>query len=208
MNQHNNGWDDVERTAQVVGSRERLPFLGEDQFDERHFTAMEQLRVLYGYPEGMPLAPFFATLAHSPEFFAGYIDLGVTASIRSALPARVRELAILRTGWLHGAPYLWGEHVQSVRDRILTGEEIERITQGAQAEGWDELDRAVLRAAEDLHEDSMICDETWDILARHLDERQLLELPLLVGHYVMTAYLQNSLRTRLTDNNPDGLATR
>ena len=174
-------WDETERNAQVVGARERLPFVGEDQLDDRHFEAMEQLRVLYGYPEGMPLAPFFATLAHSPEFFAGYIDLGVTASIRSALPARVRELAILRTGWLHG---------------------------GSQAEGWDELDRAVLRAAEDLHADSMICDETWDLLASHLDARQLLELPIVIGHYVTTAYVQNSLRTRLTDNNPGGLATR
>ncbi|MAC58614.1 MAG: carboxymuconolactone decarboxylase [Novosphingobium sp.] len=201
-------WDETERNAQVVGARERLPFVGEDQLDDRHFEAMEQLRVLYGYPEGMPLAPFFATLAHSPEFFAGYIDLGVTASIRSALPARVRELAILRTGWLHGAPYVWGEHVHSSRDRVLSSEEIERITQGSQAEGWDELDRAVLRAAEDLHADSMICDETWDLLASHLDARQLLELPIVIGHYVTTAYVQNSLRTRLTDNNPGGLATR
>mgnify|MGYP001999439868 FL=1 len=201
-------WDETERNAQVVGARERLPFVGEDQLDDRHFEAMEQLRVLYGYPEGMPLAPFFATLAHSPEFFAGYIDLGVTASIRSALPARVRELAILRTGWLHGAPYVWGEHVHSSRDRVLSSEEIERITQGSQAEGWDELDRAVLRAAEDLHADSMICDETWDLLASHLDARQLLELPIVIGHYVTTAYVQNSLRTRFTDNNPGGLATR
>ena len=201
-------WNEAERNAQVVGARERLPFLSEDQLDDRHFEAMEQLRVLYGYPEGMPLAPFFATLAHSPEFFAGYIDLGVTASIRSALPARVRELAILRTGWLHGAPYVWGEHVHSSRDRVLSSEEIERITQGSQAEGWDELDRAVLRAAEDLHADSMICDETWDLLASHLDARQLLEPPIVIGHYVTTAYVQNSLRTRLTDNNPGGLATR
>ncbi|MCT2399725.1 carboxymuconolactone decarboxylase family protein [Novosphingobium mangrovi (ex Huang et al. 2023)] len=202
------GWDAAERTEQVVGSRERLPFLDKDQLDQRHFEAMEQLRVLYGYPEGMPLAPFFATLAHSPEFFAGYIDLGVTASIRSALPARVRELAILRTGWLHGAPYIWGEHVHSSRDRVLSREDIERITQGSQAGGWDELDRAVLRAAEELHANSMIGDETWNLLASHLDARQLLELPIVVGHYVMTAYVQNSLRTRLTDNNPDGLETR
>ena len=54
----------------------------------------------------------------------------------------------------------------------------------------------------------MICDETWDLLASHLDARQLLELPIVIGHYVTTAYVQNSLRTRLTDNNPEGLATR
>lgn len=202
------GWDAKARNRQVLEGEERLPFLGEDDLDDRHFAAMERLRVLYGYPEGMPLAPFFANLAHSPEFFAGYIDLGVTASIHSALPVRVRELAILRTGWLHGAPYLWGEHVHSARDRVLTSEEIERITCGSQAPGWSELDRAVLRAAEELHGDAMIGDETWNVLAAHLDDRQLLELPMLVGHYVLTAYVQNSLRSRLTEHNTEGLAAR
>lgn len=201
-------WDAAERTGQVLGSGERLPFLQEDQLDERHFAGMEQLRVLYGYPEDMPLSPFFATLAHSPDFFAGYLDLGVTASVRSALPRRVRELAILRTGWLYGAPYLWGEHVHSARGKVLSSVEIERITQGADAPGWDGLDRAVLRAVEDLHGNAMISDDVWEGLAGLLDQRQLLELPILVGHYVMTAFVQNSLRTRLTEHNPDGLAAR
>ena len=201
-------WDAAARTAQVAGGRERLPFLEEDQLDERHFTAMEQLRLFYGYPEGMPLAPFFATLAHSPEFFAGYLDLGVTASVRSALPPRVRELAILRTGWLYGAPYLWGEHVRLVRGKVLSPGEIERITQGSEASGWSVPDRIVLRAVEELHGNAMIGDGTWAGLAEYFDERQLLELPMLVGHYVLTAFVQNSLRMRLTENNPGGLAAR
>ena len=41
---------------------------------------------------------------------------------------------------------------------------------------------------------SMISDEVWSALAEHLDERQLLELPVLVGHYHMTAFLQNAIR--------------
>ncbi|HUD28581.1 MAG TPA: carboxymuconolactone decarboxylase family protein [Novosphingobium sp.] len=200
-------WDAQARDRQVLGGHERLSFVGEDRLDDRHREAMEALRVLYGYPEGMPLAPFFANLAHSPEFFAGYMALGVTASTRSALPVRVRELAVLRTSWLCGAPYAWGEHVHATRGALFSPEEIEAIVEGSGAPGWGDLDRAVLRAAEDLHGDAMICDETWALLAAHLDERQLLELPILVGHYVMTAYLQNSLRTRLTDHG-QGLAAR
>jgi 4-carboxymuconolactone decarboxylase len=200
-------WDAQARDRQVLGERERLPFMGEDDLDERHLAALEQLRVLYGYPEGMPLAPFFANLAHSPEFFAGYIELGVTASIRSALPARVRELAILRTGWLYGAPYIWSEHVHSARGRVLSSEEIGRIVEGPGAQGWSDADRAVLQAVADLHDDAMISDATWDALAIHFDARQLLELPILIGHYVTTAFLQNSLRTGLTEHG-EGLSAR
>lgn len=200
-------WDARARDRQVLGEGERLSFVGEDGLDERHRAALEQLRVLYGYPEDAPLAPFFGNLAHSPEFFAGYIELGVTASVRSALPARLRELAILRTAWLHGAPYIWGEHVHSARGVLLSSEEIERIVAGPEAQGWGALDRAVLRAADDLHEEAMISDPTWEALAAHLEERQLLELPILIGHYVTTAFLQNSLRTRLTEHG-EGLSAR
>lgn len=200
-------WDAAARTEQVVGGGERLPRLSEEDLDERHLAAIERLRLIYGYPEGMPLAHFFATLANSPEFFAGYITLGVTATEQSALSRRVRELAVLRAGWLYGAPYMWGEHVHATSGSLFTPEEIEWITLGSAAGGWNDLDRAVLSAVEELHRDAMISDATWNVLAAHLDSRQLLELPILVGHYAMTAFLQNSLRTRLNPHNP-GLTAR
>jgi len=200
-------WDAAARTGEVLGKGERLPRLSEADLDERHLTAIERLRLIYGYPEGTPLAHFFATLANSPEFFAGYISLGVTATEQSALPRRVREMAVLRAGWLYGAPYMWGEHVHATRGTLFTSEEIDRITLGSQAEGWCDLDRGVLRAVEELHRDAMISDTTWDQLAVHLDSRQLLELPILVGHYATTAFLQNSLRTPLNAHNP-GLTAR
>ncbi len=51
------------------------------------------------------------------------------------------------------------------------------------AEGWTVLEAAVLRAADELHSDACITDETWAVLAAHLDERQLIEVPMLVGQY-------------------------
>ena len=38
-----------------------------------------------------------------------------------------------------------------------------------------------------------ISDATWNELASHYDERQLIELPMLVGHYHLVAYTLNSL---------------
>lgn len=200
-------WDAQARDRQILGGPERLPLLDETHLDDRHRAAMDHLRVLYGYAEDLPLDPFFATLAHSPEFFAGYMALGVAIGTRSALTPRMRELAILRTAWLHGAPYAWGEHVHVTRSGLFAEADIERIVEGSDAAGWNEADRAILRAAEDLHADAMIAEPTWQALAGHLDERQLLELPILVGHYVMTAFLQNSVRTRLTAHGK-GLAAR
>jgi alkylhydroperoxidase family enzyme len=124
-----------------------------------------------------------------------------------ALAARDRELIILRTGWLCKAPYEWGEHVRIGKRVGLTAEEIERVRTGSTALGWDENDRAILSAVEQLRENAMISDETWAVLARRLDERQLIELPILVGQYQGLAYLQNALRLRLIAGNP-GLSAR
>ena len=98
--------------------------------------------------------------------------------------------------------------IRRARDLGFSEDEVDRVTRGSADPAWGELDRAVLRAAEELHEDSMVSDGTWDALAGHLDHRQLLELPILIGHYVMTAYLQNSVRNRLTHRNPHGLRAR
>ena len=64
-----------------------------------------------------------------------------------------------------------------------------------------------MRAAEELHFDSMISDETWSLLEKHLTERQLVELIVLAGQYKTVAYYQNSLRFRLPESN-QGLSAR
>lgn len=199
--------DSARRMQEITGAPERLAGLPAERLDERHHAAIERLRVIYDYPEGQPLHSFYAILAHSPDLFASYMDLGVAITAGCALPDRWRELLILRTGWLCGAPYQWGEHVISARQMGLLEEEVERVTFGSAADGWDERDRAVIRAAEELHADAMICEATWQALADFLDERQLLEVPIVVGHYHTTAYVQNALRIALTAHNP-GLGAR
>lgn len=195
-----------ERMAQICAG-ERLSVLSADRLDERHHAAIDRLRLIYDDPFGLPLDPFYGVMAHSPDFFASFMDFGVAITMASAMPPRLRELLILRTGWLCGAPYQWGEHVIASRALGLGADEVERITVGSQAPGWDAQDTAILRAAEELHADAMIGEETWQALAAFLDERQLLELPMIVGHYHTTAFVQNALRVSLTAYNP-GLEAR
>jgi alkylhydroperoxidase family enzyme len=147
------------------------------------------------------------TMLRHPQLFVRITDVGIQLLGQGALSARDRELAILRIGWLCRAPYEWGEHVLVAKRIGITGAEIERVTQGSQAEGWTPHEQAILRAAEELHKDAMISDATWAVLAKRLDERQLIELPVLIGQYQAVAYYQNALRLRLHDGNP-GLSAR
>jgi 4-carboxymuconolactone decarboxylase len=125
----------------------------------------------------------------------------------SQLPLRDRKLAILRTGWLCGAPYEFGEHVAQAKRMGITTEEIEAIVVGSGSPIWDDHECAVLEAVEELHENSMVDDETWAKLAERFDDAQMFELLILIGQFTATAYFQNSLRLRLEANN-EGLAAR
>ena len=78
----------------------------------------------------------FATLAHHPKLMKRWMVFGNHVLAKSTLPARDRELLILRTGWLCSAPYEWGQHVAIGRSAGLTDEEIVRLSQGLDAPGW------------------------------------------------------------------------
>lgn len=148
------------------------------------------------------------TLCRYPELWQSIMDVTVQIQGPNAtLSARDRKLAILRVGWLCQAPYEFGEHVGQARQLGFSCEEIDRIRVGSEAAGWSDHERAILRAAEELHENAMVSDATWDQLSKRLDDQQLFELLVVIGQFTATAYFQNSLRLRLERNN-DGLAGR
>jgi len=164
-------------------------------------TTPETIAFLAKIPE------IIGTMLHHPRLFDRQLDIGVQLLPEGALASRDRELVILRTGWLSQAPYEWGEHVVVAKTLGITGEEIERIIIGSSAEGWSELEKALLCSVEELLADAMITDTTWAILERYLSTAQLIELPILIGQYQTIAYYQNSLRLKLHSGN-EGLKAR
>lgn len=141
---------------------------------------------------GGPTVNIFATLVRHPGLFGRWLPFGGKL-LAGKLPARERELLVLRTGWLCGSPYEWAQHVVVGRAAGLTDEEIDRVVAGPDAEGWDAFDAVVLRAADELHDDSCLTDATWAALAERYDEAQLIEVPMVVGHYHLVSFTLNSL---------------
>jgi 4-carboxymuconolactone decarboxylase len=199
--------DPAQRTAEVAGAAQRIDPLPSSAVDRQMLGVIERLRELHQTPNSGEVHGFYATLAHSPAVSACFLQLGTELSVNSTIPPRERELAILRVGWLCGAPYEWGEHVLIARRIGLSEEAIARAAEGSAAPGWSGRERAMLRAVEELHADAMISDASWADLADHFDQRQLLELTMLVGHYHLTAFVQNALRIPLSPRNR-GLSAR
>jgi alkylhydroperoxidase family enzyme len=141
---------------------------------------------------GAPAANIFTTLVRHPGLFRRWLPLGGKL-LSGKLPARDRELLILRTGWLCRAEYEWAQHREIARSIGIPDDEIERVRGGADADGWDPFDATLLRAADELHADARISDDTWAALSERYDETQLIEVPMLVGHYHMVAFTLNTL---------------
>lgn len=188
------------REQQVASGNQRVEPLAPGNFTAEAQEIADNLRAFFGGREqGIPKT--FATMFKHPGLYKGQMQLGLELNQNGALSPREREMVILRTAWLVRSPFEWGEHVTYGKRLGLTSEDIERITQGSSAEGWSEHDRAVLRGVEELHGDHALSNETWTILAKTWDEKQLIELPGIVGSYTLTAMLYNTLRFGLLEGN-------
>ena len=168
----------------------RIPPLPAAERDERIQELLAGAGL--GRPDGEPLN-IFTTLARHPRLFKRWMQFGGTLLMGGEIPARERELLVLRTGWLTRAEYEWGQHVIIGKAAGLTDTEIGRITEGPDAEGWSPFDATLLRAVDELHTDARISDATWAALSERYDERQLIEVPMLVGQYHLVGFTLNSL---------------
>jgi alkylhydroperoxidase family enzyme len=197
----------MERQAAITGRPPRIAPLAPGEIGPEGAEIVRSLRAAAGLPDTAEVPEIVATMLLHPRLYRCHTAIGAELLGGGALSLRQRELAVLRTGWLCGAPFEWGEHVGIGKRAGLSAAEIERLTQGAEASGWNDDDRAIVQAAEELHRDAMISDPVWAVLAGFLDERQLIELVYLIGHYTKVAFLQNALRLRLPQGN-EGLAAR
>jgi 4-carboxymuconolactone decarboxylase len=139
-----------------------------------------------------PLLNIFRTLANHPVLMQRWLVFGNYVLGKSTLPAREREILILRIGWLCRSGYEWGQHVAIGRASGLTDEEIARVAAGPDAPGWSSEDRALLRATDELHADAFVSDGTWAELAKTWTTQQLMDLVFTVGQYNLVSMALNT----------------
>ena len=189
------------RQAEILGRPPRIAPLPLGQCPPEAAAMNVEIDVAAGHePEEGRVSEWMATLIRHPVLARAHTRLALVLMAGGTLPARDRELVVLRTGWLAQAPFEWSGHVCLGKNLAgLTSEEIDRVTHGSAAPGWSAHDAAVLRAVEELARNAVIADETWAVLAASYNEQQLIELPVLAGHYRGLAFLQNSLRTPISE---------
>jgi alkylhydroperoxidase family enzyme len=161
----------------------RIPY-----FDLAH--ASEEYRRLLG--ERPPLN-LYRMLPHAGPAAEGFLRLGGALLRKGELDAQLREIAILRVGMLSGAGYEVHQHRRVARHVGLAPEKIAAICEGdGELAPFDEQERFVLAFTDQLVRHVKAPDAMFQEAERHFPPRQLSELVLTIGFYMMVSrFLEN-----------------
>jgi alkylhydroperoxidase family enzyme len=118
----------------------------------------------------------------------------------SKLPPALREIAILRVGYLCNSRYETFQHEALARQLKLTTEQIEAIRAGGMhPEVLSPVEQAVLDFAGDLVKNVRASDATLHALRKHLPDQQVIDLTLVIGCYTAICFLLETTGVELDD---------
>jgi 4-carboxymuconolactone decarboxylase len=153
----------------------RIPFPAPDQMSEEVRARVSEnapnvTRMLAGASEGVYLG--FGAFAQ------GLMKL-------SPLDPKLRELAILRVGYISNCAYELFQHEPFGRFVGLTDDQIAAIKTGdASSPALNAGQAAVLRFVDDVVRNVRPSDENLAAVRLHLDDQQLIDLVMVTGNYM------------------------
>lgn len=144
----------------------------------------------------------FRTLAHHPKLLKRWSVFGNHVLSKSTLPARAREIVILRIGWRCRAEYEFGQHTEIGLRSGLTDDEVAALTKPVDDHEWAAGDRTLIVAADELHDDQCISEATWGALTADWSDQQVLDVIFAVGQYTLVSMALNSCGVQREDGVP------
>jgi len=133
---------------------------------------------------------FLRMLAHADSAFDPWVQYTGTLLTQLELDPMLREFAILQVAHLLDSEYPWVQHVAIARAVGATSEQIAAIELGGKEDpGFDDAQREVLSFAREVTLEGAASDQAVAALASRLGPRQVVELLLVIGHWISIARL-------------------
>lgn len=188
---------DIKNVAKKTGhlSEPRIPPLEESEWDDDAKSLIEGWQKMNNYK--YPVPNVMRTMCNYSKLYNRWRVFGNHILFKSSLPLREKEIMILRIGWLCQSEYEWAQHTVIGKRAGLTDEEIQRIIQGPDAEGWNSFESMLVRAVDELYTDTFIRDDTWNALSEHYDRHQMMDLVFTVGQYNLVSMMLNTFGIQL-----------
>ena len=133
---------------------------------------------------------FVRALVNHPALYRSWIPFAEQLVFGSTLPARDREILIIRTSELCGERYEASHHVHIGRTLGLSDEEMQSAATGGAL--LPAFEQALVRASNELVADYCISDVTWATLAERYTTEQMMEVVFVVANYSLMAMVTNT----------------
>ncbi|WP_102417671.1 carboxymuconolactone decarboxylase family protein [Mycobacterium sp. 4858] len=161
-------------------------------------------------PNYMAELNIFQVLLNHPQLARAINDLLATMLWHGALDPRLRELVIMRIGWLTACDYEWTQHWRVASRLGVAPEDLLAVRDWQAHDGFGAVERAVLAATDDVVRYGAVSDASWASCQRELngDTTVLIELVTAIGAWRMVASILRSLAVPLEEGvaswPPDG----
>ncbi|WP_375486157.1 carboxymuconolactone decarboxylase family protein [uncultured Mycobacterium sp.] len=165
-----------------------------------------------GVPNYMAELAIFQVLLNHPLLARAINDLLASMLWHGALDSRLRELVIMRIGWLTGSDYEWTQHWRVAQGLGVCADDLLAVRDWHDYDGFGPTEQAVLAATDDVVRDGAVSAETWTACERALDADPavLVELVTAIAAWRMIATVVQSLDVPLEEGvaswPPDGQA--
>ena len=161
--------------------------------EEDHPELSELMGQIRGARRGR-LINVYRLLLHSPALAEAWFGLNNAVRWKTRLDGRLRELVIIRVGRLCRTPYILRQHIPKLASAEgLQPAEWEALTSWRESTLFDERERVALAYVDALTETTGASEDTVAALKAFFDERQIVELTVLIGAYNMHARVLNAL---------------
>ncbi|HEX2196999.1 MAG TPA: carboxymuconolactone decarboxylase family protein [Burkholderiales bacterium] len=131
------------------------------------------------------LSPLYQVLLNSPQLAAGWEHLFTVIRQQTSVPARLRELVILRIAVLNGASYEFEAHVPHALQAGMTREAVEGLRNNTQI--LEGVERLVVQYTDAMTRELQVADALVDELRKHFDDKALVELTATIAGYNMVS---------------------
>lgn len=134
----------------------------------------------------------YRLLLHSPALAQSWFDHSNAVRWRTKLDGRLREIVIIRVAILNRCNYVINQHVPELAlPEGLTIDECEALRDWQTAGDFSAREQAALAYADAMTRDVDVPDEIFAALKSHFDDREIVEMTVLIASYAMnTRFLQ------------------
>jgi 4-carboxymuconolactone decarboxylase len=137
----------------------------------------------------------YKTLLHTPDVASVWLDLVNVVRWKVDLDGRLREIVIVRIGYLNRCAYVVNQHVPELTaPEGLSKEECAALADWRATDFFNERERAALAYADAMTREIDVPETVFAALRKHFNERQIVELTVLIGTYNMHTRVGQALQ--------------